>query len=203
MSPLLKTVIISTLALAVFAGAVAATALTRSGGDAPAADPPLAEVQHEPASATPVSTLETATPAPTSPATSTPDPDRADCSQIRGTAYASEAERLWFLTNCLEPIQPVAFQQPPPAPATPLAETTGAAAGFSSAEAAGVAVDWWSGSAAARGYTASASSCGSEQDGSQWTVRCQAELVGCQRQDICQLTFTVCLIEAPRTVWAC
>ncbi len=37
---------------------------------------------------------------PTTPFATFPSSDRYNCGEIRGTAYRSEAERQWFLTNC-------------------------------------------------------------------------------------------------------
>ena len=43
----------------------------------------------------------TPAPAPTATAAPTQPPDRRSCEEIRGTDYRSEAERDWFLRNCV------------------------------------------------------------------------------------------------------
>ncbi len=205
MSPLTKTVIISLLALSVFGGAIAATTLMRNGDGQSQADERQVLGATKPPPATPLpTTTETATARATerSP-TPTPEPNRANCGQIRGTPYDSAAERLWFLSNCLAPSQP-AFAQltidpPAPAPEIPAVSDNERSPG----EAAALAVAWWTSNAAPLGYSASAASCSAGLGGNQWVVSCQAELDGCGRQKLCGLTFIVCLIDEPRTIWSC
>src|ERR1044072_8270518 len=61
---------------------------------APAATPTLAV-------ALPAPTATPRPPEPTAPPpTATPPPYRIDCAAIRGTAYRSDEERTWYLTNC-------------------------------------------------------------------------------------------------------
>ncbi len=207
MSPLLKTVIISLLALGVFGGAIAATALMRSGDGQVQVDERQVLGATKPPPATPLpTTTATATARATerSP-TPTPEPNRADCDQIRGTPYTSAVERLWFLSNCLAP-SPAPNQAGASAghtPTPPPENPTAAVGGLSPGEAAALAVDWWSSNATPLGYSASAASCSAGLAGSQWVVSCQAELDGCGREKLCGLTFTVCLIDEPRTIWSC
>ena len=208
MSPLTKTAIISLLALGVFGGAVAATTLMRDGDGQSQADERQVLGATEPPPATPLpTTTATATARATerSP-TPTPEPNRADCGQIRGTPYTSAAERLWFLSNCLAPSQPALVQltidpseAPTAAPEIPAVSDEERSPG----QAAALAVAWWTSTAAPLGYSASAASCSAGLDGNQWVVRCQGELDGCGRQKLCGLTFTVCLIDEPRTIWSC
>jgi hypothetical protein len=76
----------------------------------------------------------TLSPQPNPTASPTPRlPDRTDCNAIRGTDYRSEAERQWFLTNCVSsfpsnpgpsgggalPSQPTPTPVPPPPPGAP------------------------------------------------------------------------------------
>jgi hypothetical protein len=61
-----------------------------------------------------VTAAPSATPGASTPAVPTPTPqlapsavaNRANCTQIEGTAYRSDNERLWFLANCLPPPAP-------------------------------------------------------------------------------------------------
>ena len=208
MSPLTKTVIISLLALGVFGGAIATTAVMRNGDGQVQVDERQVLGATRPPPATPLpTTTATATARATerSP-TPTPELNRADCGQIRGTPYTSAVERLWFLANCLEPSQAPLVQlridtsEPPTPSPTNLAVSVG---GLSPSEAAALAVDWWTSNAAPLGYSASAGSCSAGLSGNQWAVSCQAELDGCGRQKLCGLTFTICLIDKPRTIWSC
>ena len=76
----------------------------------------------------------TPAPAPTRPSvpppaalapTATPLPDRTDCASIRGTDYHSEAERDWYLANCLPTPVPVPVVPAPNPPAIPGPEMPG------------------------------------------------------------------------------
>lgn len=207
MSPLPKTVIISLLALGVFGGAIATTAVMRNGDGQVLVDERQVLGATNPPPATPLpTTTATATARATERSlTPTPEPNRADCGQIRGTPYTSAVERLWFLANCLEPSRApnqagasAGYTLTPP-PENP----TAADGGLSPSEAAALAVDWWTSTSAPLGYSASAGSCSAGLSGNQWAVSCQAELDGCGRQKLCGLTFTVCLIDKPRTIWSC
>ncbi|OGO51272.1 MAG: hypothetical protein A2148_00260 [Chloroflexi bacterium RBG_16_68_14] len=155
----------------------------------------------------PSATRTTVAPSPTLEAASV----RTDCGEIRGTAYASEAERLWFLANCLD-LTPAAQAQAtvgpslPPAssPATPVgpAPSPTPSAALSAEEVIDLAV-WAMSGDVPLGYTVSAESCSASQTAnSQWTVSCQAVLPGCQSLD-CRITLTVCIIEEPLTIWSC
>ncbi|MCH8993381.1 MAG: hypothetical protein IH959_00230 [Chloroflexi bacterium] len=208
MSPLTKTVIISLLALGAFGGAIAATTLMRNDDGQSQADEQQVLGATKPPPTTPLpTTTATATARLTEPSpTPTTEPNRADCGQIRGTPYTSAAERLWFLANCLAQDQPAPVQltigpseAPTAAPEIPAVSDDERSPG----EAAALAVAWWTSDAAPLGYSASAASCSAGLDGNQWVVRCQGELDGCGRQKLCGLTFTVCLIDEPRTIWSC
>jgi len=48
-----------------------------------------------------------------------PAPDRHDCNAIRGTAYNSQSERNWYLTNCSAPAPSYTTASAAPTPAAP------------------------------------------------------------------------------------
>lgn len=154
----------------------------------------------------------TSTPAPVTAtaerkATPTPRPaDRTDCDAIRGTAYRSTSERDWFLANCEEsPGAPPPATDPGPsgpAPTVPPAPTP--IPSFTASDAIALGTAWWLANEAPIGYTVSSGSCNaSSTGGQQWVVNCQAQLPGCQFQAVCELSFSVCLVENPSTIWSC
>ena len=159
----------------------------------------------------------TSTPAPVTAtaerkATPTPRPaDRTDCDAIRGTAYRSPSEHDWFLANCEEqsviapppatspePSIPPATVPPAPSPTpTPIPS-------FTASDAIALATAWWLANEAPIGYSVSGGSCNaSSTGGEQWVVNCQAQLPGCQFQAVCELSFSVCLLENSSTIWSC
>ena len=157
----------------------------------------------------------TSTPAPVTAtaepkATQTPRPaDRTDCAAIRGTAYRSPSERDWFVANCDEqsvsappratdpgPTAPPSTAPPAPSP-TPIPS-------FTASDAIALGTAWWLANEAPVGYGVNGGSCNaSSTGGQQWVVNCQAQLPGCQFQAVCALSFSVCLIENPSTIWSC
>lgn len=58
-------------------------------------------------------------------ATPTPLPDRESCEEIRGSEYRSEAERGWYLANCVPTPTPVPAVPPPNPPPIPGPEVPG------------------------------------------------------------------------------
>ena len=140
--------------------------------------------QVSPAAATPAS--DTPVPATAQPAV------RQDCAAIRGTDYQSEAERVYFQQNCLEPTEE-------PAPATnagptaaPTAEQPGTG-GSDADNAIGLAVDWIV-HYASPSYTTDAGSCNAVQANGHWVVTCNARLSGCQGS-VCEAIVSVCVLS--------
>ena len=209
-----KTFMLGGLALALTGVAIVAGALMRGSTDRPAAlaqaATPAAFVVDEPTvavdpTATPtanISVLAGLLAAPTAP------PNRADCEEIRGTQYASSAERDWFLANCQEPIAGPSSPSGDsfgdssnnlPKEPTPVAESPGSdASGLSASEVISLAVDWMS-LQGGLSYNVIGDSCSAAHIGSHWTVSCQVQLAGCQSA-LCLSTVSACVTDADAAV---
>ena len=156
-----------------------------------------------------------ATATPTALATTAPvvladhTPDRTECDSIRGTNYRSEAERQYYIAQCvtLEPEQssrsgssssPTEVQ---PAPSVPPAvePTESPPAPFGASDAIVAASNWISNQGS---YTTESASCNAVQIGSHWVVTCQASLAGCATGSVCETRVSVCVYEDPVVVRA-
>lgn len=215
--------------LALLVVPVSVIALTGSKGDRQAQlSGPVPSATTLPRKATPTATTVRSVVEPTAPPaevkaspTPEPPPDRRDCNKISGTAYRSSTEREWFLANCLEPTlpgadapaaatvtpsqsdrDPVRPPSPPPtSPESPAPPATPSTL-LSPAEAIALAVEWMT-NEMPPGYVVSEGSCTARRiAGLQWRVTCQAVPPDCPDQ-VCQSTFSVCVIEEPLTIWWC
>jgi hypothetical protein len=140
-----------------------------------------------------------ASPSPITPATATPELPtaqpayRQDCAAIRGTEYQSEAERVYFQQNCLEPAeQPAPATNPGQPAAAPLAATP-VPGGSDASNAIGLAVDWIA-HQASPSYTTDAGLCNAVQTSGHWVVTCNARLSGCQGS-VCEAIVSVCVLS--------
>jgi hypothetical protein len=80
---------------------LAAFALDNVTGTEGGAAVELAPATSTPSAAQPASSASPSPSATTAaPPTATVLPDRASCAAVEGTAYRSEAERVWYLANC-------------------------------------------------------------------------------------------------------
>ena len=172
--------------------------------------------EKQPASAAGVrrtpTTLRQASPSATTPATETPLPAtaqpavRQDCDAIRGTSYQSEAERVYFQQNCLEPAEEPALVtnpgQPPSQPTSvpPAVQPTAAPpaatpvpGGSDASNAIGLAVDWIA-RHGSPSYTTDAGSCNAVQASGHWVVTCNALVAGCQGS-VCEAIVSVCVLS--------
>lgn len=151
--------------------------------------------------------LRQASPTATTPAIATPQPAtaqptvRQDCDAIRGTDYQSEAERVYFQQNCLEPGAPATNPTRPPSVPTsapPVVQPTAAppaspAPASDASTAIGLAVDWIA-HQAAPSYATDAGSCNAVQASGHWVVTCNARLSGCQGS-ACEAIVSVCVLS--------
>ena len=131
--------------------------------------------------------------------------NRADCDAIRGSAYESDVERLWFLQNCLTAPEEVVYTAGVGGPGV-IVEPLGPdgevlptpTAAFGATEATWAVADWL----VAKGYSVVPGSCTAGQSGgNQWQVTCLAQETGCKVD--CSTALSTCLISEPRTIWTC
>jgi hypothetical protein len=148
-------------------------------------------------------------PAPETPLPATAQPAvRQDCDAIQGTSYQSEAERVYFQQNCVEPEQsnnPAPQANPPQPPSQPTSvppavqptaappAATPVPGGSDASNAIGVAVDWITHNGSPS-YTTDAGSCSAVQTGGHWVVTCNARVAGCQGS-VCDAIVSVCVLS--------
>lgn len=155
-----------------------------------------------------------ATPTSTPPPTTAPavltagPPDRTDCDVIRGTDYRSDAERQYYMSQCLTPQSaPTSASTRPgsrptlvgPLPSTPPGPEPTIPPAFGAGDAIVAASDWIS-SDAAVAYTTDPALCNGVLIAGRWIVTCQATLTGCSIGPECQANVTVCVLADPITI---
>ena len=132
--------------------------------------------------------------------TDTPVPNREDCDEIRGTAYASPEEQRWFLDNCeLEPAPPPDQVPPPNNTPTPVPQqptnTPQPEPSISSSQAASLAAGWIRNNPTYSELDVSSASCSPHASGSGWRVACTGTTSGCVGP-ACELTVWVCVSDS-------
>ena len=129
------------------------------------------------------------------------EPNRASCEAIRGTVYANESERAWFLANCVEAEPIVALLARPELSGAVLQPETTTSSGpveMSEGEAIASSIDWITSQPDAV-YDVDSESCSASEVGALWLVSCERSLAGCG-YEICTSWVSVCVTDAEGAV---